>query len=198
MQLKTTQVTRQLYSHRSGGCPAPVRDIPVCGTENGGVRTRTVYLKITHCPCLLLFAWLIQIGTVFKSFLTNLSTIVFWVFFLIMWMLLNDKIPSSEIRKRTKITDIIEYTLKQKWRWAGHIAKMKDNRWTTEWRPRRGKRWRGRPSRRWQDDKTRKEGTTWVRKSNRQTTMEDTDGELHLAVDGQSLFEDEDECCLDL
>ena len=23
--------------------------------------------------------------------------------------------------------DIIEYTLKQKWRWAGHIARMKDN-----------------------------------------------------------------------
>ena len=35
---------------------------------------------------------------------------------------LQDKIPCSEIRKRTKITDIIEYTLKQKWRWAGHIA----------------------------------------------------------------------------
>ena len=29
-----------------------------------------------------------------------------------------DKIPCSEIRKRTKITDIIGYTLKQKWRWA--------------------------------------------------------------------------------
>ena len=34
------------------------------------------------------------------------------------------------IRKRTKIIDIIEYTLKQKWRWAGHIARMKDKRWT--------------------------------------------------------------------
>ena len=32
-----------------------------------------------------------------------------------------DKIPCSEIRKRTKIVDIIEYTLKQKWRWAGHM-----------------------------------------------------------------------------
>ena len=28
---------------------------------------------------------------------------------------LQDKIPCSEIRKRTKIIDIIEYTLKQKW-----------------------------------------------------------------------------------
>ena len=51
---------------------------------------------------------------------------------------LQDKIPCSEIRKRTKIIDIIEYTLKQKWKWAGHISRMKDNRWTkrcTEWQP---------------------------------------------------------------
>ena len=79
---------------------------------------------------------------------------------------LQDKIPCSEIRKRTKMIDIIEYTLKQIWRWAGHIARMKDNRWTrrcTEWQPRRGKRSRGRPSRRWQDDIARKEGTIWNR-----------------------------------
>ena len=81
---------------------------------------------------------------------------------------LKDKIPCSEIRKRTKIIDIIEYTLKQKWKWADHIARLKDNRWTkrcTEWQPRRGKRSRGRPSRRWQDDITEKEGTTWIRKA---------------------------------
>ena len=81
---------------------------------------------------------------------------------------LKDKIPCAEIRKRTKIIDIIEYTLKQKWKWAGHIARLKDNRWTrrcTEWQPRRGKRSRGGPSRRWQDDITEKEGTTWIRKA---------------------------------
>ena len=33
---------------------------------------------------------------------------------------LQDKIPCSEIRNRTKIVDIIEYTVKQKWRWARH------------------------------------------------------------------------------
>ena len=81
---------------------------------------------------------------------------------------LQDKIPCSEIMKRTKIIDIIEYTLKQKWRRAKHTARMKNNRWTkrcTEWQPRRGKRSRGRPSRRWQDDITREEGTTWNRKA---------------------------------
>ena len=30
----------------------------------------------------------------------------------------------------TNIIDIIEYILKQKSKWAGHIASMKDNRWT--------------------------------------------------------------------
>ena len=58
---------------------------------------------------------------------------------------LQDKVSYSEIRKRTKI-DITEYILRQRWRWAGHIQRMKDNRWTKrckEWQPRRGKRSRG-------------------------------------------------------
>ena len=49
---------------------------------------------------------------------------------------LQDKVPYSEIRKRPKITDIREYILNQKWKWAGHIARLKDNRETkhcTEW-----------------------------------------------------------------
>ena len=110
---------------------------------------------------------------------------------------LQDKIPSSEIRKRTKIIDIIEYTRKQKWRWAGHIARIEDNRWTkrcTEWQPMRGKR-SGRPSRIWQDDKVmarrhNKEGGNHLdQESNRQKTVEDIYGGLHPAVDGQSLGE---------
>ena len=54
------------------------------------------------------------------------------------------------------------------WKWAGHIARMKGNRWPkrcTEWQPRRRKRSRGRPRRRWQDDIARKEATTWIRKA---------------------------------
>ena len=42
---------------------------------------------------------------------------------------LQDRVPCSEIRIRTKIIDIIEYTLNQKRRWPKHIARMKDNRW---------------------------------------------------------------------
>ena len=36
-----------------------------------------------------------------------------------------EKIQCSEIMERTRITDIMECTLKQKWKWAGHIARMK-------------------------------------------------------------------------
>ena len=59
---------------------------------------------------------------------------------------LQDKVASSEIRKRTKIVDSIECTLKRKWKWAGHIARMKDNRWR-KLQPRREKKSSGRPSR---------------------------------------------------
>ena len=108
-----------------------------------------------------------------------------------MGLKLQDKAPCSEIRKRTKTIDIIEYTLKEKWRWAGHIARMKDNRWTkrcTEWQPRRGKIIRGRPSRGWQDD-IKEGGSHLEQESTRQKTMEDTDGGVHPVVDLQSQSE---------
>ncbi|GFO00544.1 endonuclease-reverse transcriptase [Plakobranchus ocellatus] len=60
---------------------------------------------------------------------------------------LADRVKCSEIRKRTQIQDIVDFVAKQKWKWAGHVARLKDNRWTlrvTEWQPRNGKRSRGR------------------------------------------------------
>ena len=42
---------------------------------------------------------------------------------------LQDEIVCSEIRKRTKVIDIIEYTLKQKWRWDGNRAIIKKGQW---------------------------------------------------------------------
>ena len=47
-----------------------------------------------------------------------------------MGLKLQDKIPRPEIRKRPKIIDITEHTLKQKWRLVGNIARVKANRWT--------------------------------------------------------------------
>ena len=77
-----------------------------------------------------------------------------------------DKIPNKTIREKTGISDILEIITKTRWKWAGHVARMKDNRWTvrcTEWQVRNGKRTRGRPRRRWRDDLQQWQGATWSR-----------------------------------
>ena len=58
----------------------------------------------------------------------------------------------------------MEHILKQSWKWACQIPRVKDNSWTkwcTEWQPRRGKRSTGRPSRRGQEDIVKEKGTAW-------------------------------------
>ena len=59
------------------------------------------------------------------------------------------------VRERTKLIDIIYTVRKMKWSWAGHINRLKDDRWTsrvTTWRPYDKKRRQGRPAKRWRDD----------------------------------------------
>ena len=43
---------------------------------------------------------------------------------------LKDRIRNTTIRQRTRVIDIVKYVANTKWKWAGHIARMKDNRWT--------------------------------------------------------------------
>ena len=89
------------------------------------------------------------------------------------------KIPHEKIRKKTKVIDALKYSQKQKWRWAGHVARLNDGRWTstlTLWRGPAGSRKRGRPIARWGDDivkvadktglrqlKTERNGKVWRR-----------------------------------
>ncbi|GFO00650.1 LOW QUALITY PROTEIN: endonuclease-reverse transcriptase [Plakobranchus ocellatus] len=124
---------------------------------------------------------------------------------------LKDRVTTTGIRKKTQVIDVVEYIQSHKWRWAGHIAREADNRWTkrcTERQPRSGRRDRGRPEAGWIDDirkaagpqwqrkaqdrrkwKTSAEGYTlqWVDKASKK--MEDICRGLHPAVDGQSLQE---------
>ena len=96
-----------------------------------------------------------------------------------------DKVPNLEIRQRTKINDILEEITKLKWKWAGHVARMKDNRWTvrcTEWQVRDGRRSKGRPKRRWRDDIQQWLGATWSKKAK----VERSGGGLLPAVEGHS------------
>ena len=43
---------------------------------------------------------------------------------------LKDRLRYTIIRQRTRVTDIVQYVTNTKWKWAGHITQMKDNRWT--------------------------------------------------------------------
>lgn len=78
---------------------------------------------------------------------------------------LRDKVSNNTIRLRTGIADASERITFLKWRWAGHIARVLDDRWTKkilEWRPRDSAyRSRERPPTRWTDDIKRVAGN-WI------------------------------------
>lgn len=79
---------------------------------------------------------------------------------------LREKIPNTEIRRRTGVTDIMEQIARQKWRWTGHIARRDEERWEhrlTFWRPRGTKRSIGRPKKRYTDDVAAIAGRQWMR-----------------------------------
>ena len=89
-----------------------------------------------------------------------------------MKLTLRNKKRASWIRQNTKVDDIIESIKIQKWRWAGHVARLQDNRWTkrlTEWMP-RGKRLRKRPNARWRDEIVRFTGNLWQRQASCRST----------------------------
>lgn len=41
-----------------------------------------------------------------------------------------DKICNKKIRKITKAIDVIDHSKQLKWRFAGHVQRLQDNRWT--------------------------------------------------------------------
>ena len=38
------------------------------------------------------------------------------------------------VREKTNVTDVIEQVRRQKWTWAGHVSRIRDNRWTLNYR----------------------------------------------------------------
>ncbi|GBP63737.1 Putative uncharacterized transposon-derived protein F52C9.6 [Eumeta japonica] len=75
-----------------------------------------------------------------------------------------DKIQLTKIRARIKVTDALKYVQKLKWKWAGHVARVKDQIWTikvTFWKRPPGKRSRGRPLTHWDDEIIKTAGTNW-------------------------------------
>lgn len=81
---------------------------------------------------------------------------------------LRDKIKLTNIRNKTKVTDVTYTVRKLKWKWAGHMIRNRKEKWTkdvTVWYPRDGKRRKGRQKIRWEDDIKQIATTTWQRKA---------------------------------
>ncbi|KAI8437727.1 hypothetical protein MSG28_011961 [Choristoneura fumiferana] len=75
------------------------------------------------------------------------------------------KIRHIKIRNITKATDGLTQALTLKWKWAGHVARLQDQRWTkcvTAWKGPIGKRKKGRPRNRWEDEIKRTAGLNWM------------------------------------
>ena len=54
---------------------------------------------------------------------------------------LRDKVRNEELRRRTGLKDVVTEAKHLKWKWAGHVIRRSDNRWshkTTLWIPREG------------------------------------------------------------
>ncbi|GBP46780.1 hypothetical protein EVAR_10748_1 [Eumeta japonica] len=76
------------------------------------------------------------------------------------------KIRHTIVRRKTKAIDALSYSQKLKRRWAGHVARLGDNRWTTKttlWAGLSGQRKRETPNARWTDDITKVAGFRWTR-----------------------------------
>lgn len=79
---------------------------------------------------------------------------------------LKDRVRSTDIRHKTKLTDILSRIDQLKWRWTGHMLRCKKEKWSkkvTVWYPRDGVRSRGRKARRWEDELKLTVGAHWTR-----------------------------------
>ena len=79
---------------------------------------------------------------------------------------LKDKIRLNKIKNVTKFKNVNKVWKTLKWKWAGHMIREKNEKWTKkilEWYPRNGKRCKGRPTKRWEDDLKRVAGPEWTR-----------------------------------
>ena len=84
----------------------------------------------------------------------------------ILGITLRNRVRNTEIRSKTQIKDAAETAIRLKWKWAGHVLRLKDDRWNhraTIWDQRRGKRKVGRQRIRWEDEFKKRIGTLWTR-----------------------------------
>lgn len=127
------------------------------------IKLKTKAMEICLLPCL---TYACQTWSISKKVIQKVRTCQRGIERSYLGLRLKDKVNHAEIRQQTKARDVIRYTLKQKWRWAGHIQRTQDERWSstvTNWYPFNKKRKRGRPHKRWSDDIAKIAGRTWTR-----------------------------------
>ncbi|KAI5737636.1 hypothetical protein M8J76_015259 [Diaphorina citri] len=81
---------------------------------------------------------------------------------------LSQKIRTKNIENRLQVKRAEQIATELKFKWAGHMMRTNDNRWSkslTEWIPRDKKRNRGRQRKRWKDEIVEKAGKTWTRRT---------------------------------
>ncbi|CAH2092926.1 unnamed protein product [Euphydryas editha] len=75
------------------------------------------------------------------------------------------RIRHTKIRNITQTIDALHHAQRLKFKWAGHVARLKDKRWTSKvatWDGPQGKRRVGRPCMRWEDDIKKIAGPDWI------------------------------------
>ena len=81
-------------------------------------------LKIKVCnQCVLpAMTYGCQIWSLTKALVKKLETIQRAMEIRMLSVNLKDRIRSTTIRQRTRVTDTVQYVTNTKWKWAGHIA----------------------------------------------------------------------------
>jgi exonuclease III len=77
-----------------------------------------------------------------------------------------DRKRNTFIKSITQLEDLVKSIKTLKWKWAGHVIRIDNNRWTrklTIWRPNWGQRKVGRQRVRWDDDIVKALGSSWTR-----------------------------------
>ncbi|CAM4721526.1 unnamed protein product [Leuciscus chuanchicus] len=90
-----------------------------------------------------------------------------------------DHVRNEQLRAMTRVDDAVDLANKAKKRWAGHLMRRTDERWTREvtvWLPVDIKRPRGRPATRWRDSLRQDLGHNWMRLAQDRQTWADRCG----------------------
>ncbi|KAJ4435614.1 hypothetical protein ANN_18230 [Periplaneta americana] len=83
----------------------------------------------------------------------------------IMQVTVKDRIRNVDLRKNTGMKDAVQVEDELKWKWGGHVARLRDTQWTnrvTMWDPRIGKRSAGRQRTRRADTFTQRARKQWT------------------------------------